>query len=197
MLPPTGAGDAPLATLNGAGGFFCSSRGGGLAKKRTPPNTRGKRTTTPPPYGPQAVGFDLSFPGAAFVAGLPERATGLALKPTMAADGETPLSEPYRLYNLDVFEYEAESPFGLYGSIPMVMAHGAGGLGGGKKKAASTPTPPTTVGALWLNAAEMYVDVITKRGTPCTPAGWLKRASWTCFCLGARPRPPSRPPTPT
>lgn len=35
-------------------------------------------------------------------------------------------SEPYRLYNLDVFEYLHESPFGLYGSIPMMVAHKAG-----------------------------------------------------------------------
>jgi hypothetical protein len=34
--------------------------------------------------------------------------------------------EPYRLYNLDVFEYLHESPFGLYGSIPFMTAHKAG-----------------------------------------------------------------------
>ena len=32
-------------------------------------------------------------------------------------------SEPYRLYNLDVFEYELESKMALYGSIPMMLAH--------------------------------------------------------------------------
>ena len=36
------------------------------------------------------------------------------------------MSEPYRLYNLDVFEYLSESPFGLYGAIPMMLAHKAG-----------------------------------------------------------------------
>jgi Galactose mutarotase-like len=30
--------------------------------------------------------------------------------------------EPYRMYNLDVFEYLAESNFGLYGSVPLLMA---------------------------------------------------------------------------
>jgi hypothetical protein len=35
-------------------------------------------------------------------------------------------SEPYRLYNLDVFEYLDRSPFGLYGSIPVLMAHQKG-----------------------------------------------------------------------
>jgi alpha-glucosidase (family GH31 glycosyl hydrolase) len=35
-------------------------------------------------------------------------------------------SEPYRLYNLDVFEYEHSSPFGLYGAIPVLLAHKKG-----------------------------------------------------------------------
>ena len=32
-------------------------------------------------------------------------------------------SEPYRLYNLDVFEYELDSRMALYGSIPVMLAH--------------------------------------------------------------------------
>ncbi len=36
------------------------------------------------------------------------------------------LGEPYRLYNLDVFEYHHKSPFGLYGAIPLLMAHREG-----------------------------------------------------------------------
>ena len=36
-------------------------------------------------------------------------------------------SEPYRMFNLDVFEYLVDSPFGLYGSIPFMMAHGTKG----------------------------------------------------------------------
>jgi len=32
-------------------------------------------------------------------------------------------SEPYRLYNLDVFEYELDSRMALYGSIPVLIAH--------------------------------------------------------------------------
>lgn len=47
--------------------------------------------------------------------------------------GEGIESEPFRLYNLDVFEYEHDSPFGLYGSIPVLLAHKAG----------------ATVGAFW------------------------------------------------
>ena len=32
-------------------------------------------------------------------------------------------SEPYRLFNLDVFEYELNNPMALYGSIPLMLAH--------------------------------------------------------------------------
>ena len=31
--------------------------------------------------------------------------------------------DPYRLYNLDVFEYELNNPMALYGSIPFMLAH--------------------------------------------------------------------------
>ncbi|GBF95413.1 glucan 1,3-alpha-glucosidase-like [Raphidocelis subcapitata] len=97
------------------------------------------------PRGPEAISLDLAFPGAARVYGIPERATNLALAPTAGA-------EPYRLYNLDVFEYLEHSPFGLYGSIPFMLAHRAG----------------LTVGAFWLNAAEMFVDLETTRAGPAT-----------------------------
>lgn len=51
--------------------------------------------------------------------------------------------EPYRLYNLDVFEYELDSPMALYGAVPVVYAH----------------SPKHTVGIFWHNAAETWVDV--------------------------------------
>eukprot|EP00238_Polyblepharides_amylifera_P013121 CAMPEP_0196574498 /NCGR_PEP_ID=MMETSP1081-20130531/4193_1 /TAXON_ID=36882 /ORGANISM="Pyramimonas amylifera, Strain CCMP720" /LENGTH=898 /DNA_ID=CAMNT_0041892527 /DNA_START=50 /DNA_END=2743 /DNA_ORIENTATION=+ len=98
--------------------------------------------------GPQSIMFDASFPGAQALFGIPEHATSFALKPTQ---GDNLNLEPYRLYNLDVFEYVEESPFGLYGSIPMLLAHGAGASG--------------AVGLFWLNAAEMYVDVQQAEGS--------------------------------
>jgi alpha-glucosidase (family GH31 glycosyl hydrolase) len=49
---------------------------------------------------------------------------GCALLLPIAGSGVT--SEPYRLYNLDVFEYEHSSHFGLYGAIPMMLAHKKG-----------------------------------------------------------------------
>ncbi|GKC55303.1 probable glucan 1,3-alpha-glucosidase [Tanacetum coccineum] len=95
------------------------------------------------PYGPQSISFDVSFYGADFVYGIPEHATSLALKPTSGPGVEE--SEPYRLFNLDVFEYLHESPFGLYGSIPFMLSHGK---------------THGTSGFFWLNAAEMQIDVL-------------------------------------
>eukprot|EP00798_Chlamydomonas_sp_ICE-L_P002757 gene2757-12628_t len=86
--------------------------------------------------GPEAISLDISFPGFQHVYGIPEHATSMALKPTV--DGE-----PYRMYNLDVFEYLVDHYFGLYGSIPFMLAHKMG----------------LTTGVLWLNAAEMFIDV--------------------------------------
>ncbi|XP_048585965.1 neutral alpha-glucosidase AB isoform X2 [Nematostella vectensis] len=90
------------------------------------------------PRGPSSVGLDISFPGVEHVYGIPEHADSLALKSTIG-------SEPYRLYNLDVFEYELDSRMALYGSIPVMLAHSAS----------------KTVGVFWMNAAETWVDIST------------------------------------
>lgn len=95
------------------------------------------------PYGPQSISFDISFYGADFVYGIPEHATSLALKPTRGPGID--YSEPYRLFNLDVFEYIHDSPFGIYGSIPFMISHGKSS---------------GTYGFFWLNAAEMQIDVL-------------------------------------
>lgn len=104
---------------------------------------RWKGHTDRRPYGPQSISFDVSFYDVGFVYGIPEHATSLALKPTRGPGVED--SEPYRLFNLDVFEYLHESPFGLYGSIPFMLGHG-------KSRGTS--------GFFWLNAAEMQIDVL-------------------------------------
>ncbi|XP_062503000.1 neutral alpha-glucosidase AB-like isoform X2 [Corticium candelabrum] len=89
------------------------------------------------PYGPSAVGMDISFPGCKYVYGIPEHADTLALKVTKDS------TDPYRLYNLDVFEYELDNPMALYGSIPYMLAHSS----------------HHTAGVFWHNAAETWVDV--------------------------------------
>jgi alpha 1,3-glucosidase len=52
------------------------------------------------------------------VYGIPQHADTFSLKDTTSTD-------PYRLYNLDVFEYELWNPMALYASIPMMVSHGA------------------------------------------------------------------------
>lgn len=88
------------------------------------------------PNGPQAVAMDFTFAGTDNVYGLPQHADTFSLKDTTSTD-------PYRLYNLDVFEYELWNPMALYASIPFMMSHSGQG----------------SVGLFWLNAAEGWIDV--------------------------------------
>ena len=51
------------------------------------------------PKGPQAIGFDLAFPGARHVYGIPEHATAMSLKATAGAahasiKRNAPLAQP-------------------------------------------------------------------------------------------------------
>ncbi|VDO98777.1 unnamed protein product [Soboliphyme baturini] len=85
-------------------------------------------------YGPESVALDINFIGFTNIYGIPEHADNFVLKDTSSSD-------PYRLYNLDVFEYEVYNEMALYGSVPYIMAHNV----------------------LWLNAAEAWIDV--RRGT--------------------------------
>ncbi|KAE8285848.1 Neutral alpha-glucosidase AB [Larimichthys crocea] len=88
------------------------------------------------PNGPSAISLDFSLPGVEHVYGIPEHAETLRLKTTDNGD-------PYRLYNLDVFQYELYNPMALYGSVPVMLAHSA----------------QRTTGIFWLNAAETWVDI--------------------------------------
>lgn len=99
-----------------------------------------KSTTDSKPHGAASSGFDLSFPGTNHLYGLPEHASSFALLPTRGKGGS---GDPYRMYNLDVFEYELNSKMALYGSVPFMMAHRKG----------------LTTGVVALTASEMWVDV--------------------------------------
>lgn len=136
--------DEPLAIINGRGSFLFdwlrdpSSSGGAKSddwseKFRTFTDTR--------PRGPESVGLDFSFPGTTHVYGIPEHADSMSLRDTRDDHGVQ--SDPYRLFNLDVFEYQLNSKMALYGSVPFAIAHGLSG----------------TTGVFWNNAAETWVDV--------------------------------------
>jgi alpha 1,3-glucosidase len=103
------------------------------------------------PRGPEALSLDISFPNKAFAFGLPEHASPLNLRDTHGRK-EGDFSDPYRLMNTDVFEYEHDSPMSLYGSVPVLHAQGANG-------AASV---------FWLNAAETWIDIERVEGSTQT-----------------------------
>ena len=94
------------------------------------------------PRGPESIGLDLNFINYKYLYGLPEHADRFWLKDTRKTD-------PYRLYNLDVFEYELDETMALYGSVPWIIAHN-------KEK---------TFGLLWLNPSETWVDIQYTEGS--------------------------------
>jgi len=91
-------------------------------------------------HGPQSIGMDFTFQ-AENVYGIPMHATDLSLKTTTGEKAQ--YSEPYRMYNLDVFEYELDEPMALYGHVPIMIAH----------------SEKHTSGIYWHNCAETWVDV--------------------------------------
>eukprot|EP00158_Paraphelidium_tribonemae_P008381 Partr_v1_DN28567_c0_g2_i1_m72816 putative Glucosidase, alpha len=98
-------------------------------------------------YGPSSIALDVKFPGFKHVYGLAEHASTLSLKSTRG--GDQCYTEPYRLYNLDVFEFELNKGTALYGAVPYVLSH----------KYDKLHEKSFSVGFFWLNAAETWVDV--------------------------------------
>lgn len=93
------------------------------------------------PNGPQSISMDLTLTGNVLY-GIPEHATKMSLHSTRG-DGAR-YSEPYRLYNLDVFEYDLDVPMSLYGSIPVMLVQGTQG---------------GTLGVFSANPTELFVDI--------------------------------------
>ncbi|KNE70216.1 hypothetical protein AMAG_15185 [Allomyces macrogynus ATCC 38327] len=93
------------------------------------------------PNGPRSFGFDVTFPETAHAYGLAEHAADFNLPSTRGPGAK--YADPYRLYNLDVFEYNLDSPMALYGSVPLVITQGDMG----------------SAGVLVMTASEMWVDV--------------------------------------
>eukprot|EP00457_Paulinella_chromatophora_P001004 gb/GEZN01001006.1/.p1 GENE.gb/GEZN01001006.1/~~gb/GEZN01001006.1/.p1 ORF type:complete len:956 (+),score=156.39 gb/GEZN01001006.1/:58-2925(+) len=100
------------------------------------------------PRGPAAIALDVSFINSEHIFGVPEHASDFALKSTRGASGG--YKEPFRLWNLDVFEYELDEPMSLYGAVPLLLSHDAS----------------KTLGCFWLNSAETYIDVWDSKDHP-------------------------------
>ncbi|KAG1770587.1 galactose mutarotase-like-domain-containing protein [Suillus placidus] len=75
------------------------------------------------PKGPESLSLDITFPNHAHVYGIPQHATNLSLPTTTGPTARH--TDPFRLYNADVFEYLSDSLTSLYGSIPLMHAHSA------------------------------------------------------------------------
>ena len=88
---------------------------------------------------PEPVHIKATFPNSKAFYGIPEHADSFALKSTNDGD-------PYRLYNLDVFEYELNSTMALYGSIPYLISFSSYGV----------------AGLFWNNPSETWIDVMNK-----------------------------------
>lgn len=76
----------------------------------------------------------------------------MALSETRGGEGQ--YSEPYRLYNTDVFEYLLDNPMTLYGSIPFMQAH----------------RKDSHAGVFWLNAAETWIDITETKNSSNPPS---------------------------
>ncbi|NXN99771.1 GANC glucosidase, partial [Rhinopomastus cyanomelas] len=98
--------------------------------------------------GPSSVGMDFSLHGFEYVYGIPQHTESLLLKNT--SDGDA-----YRLYNLDIFGHKLHDKIGIYGSVPLLLAH----------------KPNRTSGIFWLNSSETLVDISTRAVAEHIPSG--------------------------
>lgn len=92
------------------------------------------------PLGPESVAVDVLFQGFEHIYGIPEHADSFSLRNTAG-------SEPYRLFNVDIFEYDTNSRMPMYGAIPLMV---------GVK-------PDTSVGVFWINSADTFVDITKEK----------------------------------
>ncbi|SCU78050.1 LADA_0A03532g1_1 [Lachancea dasiensis] len=88
------------------------------------------------PFGPESVALDFTLVGIHDVYGIPEHADSLRLKDTRGSD-------PYRLFNVDVFEYNLQAKTPMYGAIPLMIGTNA----------------EYSAGVFWVNAADTMVDI--------------------------------------
>lgn len=87
------------------------------------------------PLGPELVAIDFQFKQHRHLYGIPEHCDQFRLPLTKNGD-------PFRLYNVDIFEYETSSRLPMYGLVPFILAPGA-----------------LSVGVFWVNAADTWVDI--------------------------------------
>ncbi|KAF8342699.1 glycoside hydrolase family 31 protein [Cantharellus anzutake] len=110
------------------------------------------------PKGPESLSLDVDFPNHGHVYGIPQHAASLSLPSTIGANPH--FSDPFRLYNGDVFEYDADSPVSLYGSIPLMHAHSA----------------ESTVGIFNALASETWIDILGSPTNTSIATHWISES---------------------
>ena len=120
LMADESASSAPLVSLNGRNRLHYEPfrqvlEGESSAVKAADPVTF-RSFSDPMTFGSSSVGMDVDFPRASHAYGIPERTVAHALPPTLGR-------EPYRLMNLDVFEYVLDHQMGIYGSVPFLQVH--------------------------------------------------------------------------
>jgi alpha 1,3-glucosidase len=111
------------------------------------------------PYGPMSVGADIGFPKSKALFGLPEHASSAMLKNTRGEGAE--YKDPFRLYNLDVFEYDLDVPMALYGAVPLLI---------------SQSVNTGTSGVFWFNPSETFVDIQEDEAHAGKSSHWISES---------------------
>lgn len=124
------------------------------------------------PYGPMSLGLDITFPKSRHLFGLPEHASSTVLKTTHGEGAH--YRDPYRLYNLDVFEYELDETMALYGHVPMIV---------------SQSVATGTTGVFWFNPTETFVDIMDADGDQSTTSHWMSESGIMDIFLMPGPNP--------
>lgn len=122
------------------------------------------------PHGPMSVGVDFSFPFTNNVYGIPEHAAPMNLPPSVGAGSGKHYDQPYRMYNLDVFEYELDNTMALYGNIPFMMGHGVTGSG--------ADATAVSAALFWFNPSETFIDVNEEKKRDSATNELYKQTHW-------------------
>lgn len=145
------------------------------------------------PLGARSVGIDFAFPYAQNVYGIPEHTSPLSLPTTTTGSaGISPhYKEPYRLYNLDVFEYELDNTMALYGHIPLMLAHSkVDSRSDSEGSSATRSGKGMTSGVFWFNPSETFID-ISDGGSAASPhkeSHWMSESGEVDFFLLSGPQ---------
>jgi len=109
--------------------------------------------------GPESLSLDIDFPNHGHIYGIPQHAAPLSLPDTTGSAAVH--SEPFRLYNSDVFEYPASSSdLSLYGSIPLLHAQSV----------------ESTVGVFNVLASETWIDIHHPKEGKSAATHWISES---------------------